>query len=134
MTETACRIEEKAGKQFRLESEDGRWTMQPIGMVSAAEAQRICKVAAAMLNPPTPAMQDAMQLMLWDSANIAAILRADGRDIKTRAEDEQSAVLLWALGMAIEHGDDWRARAGEYVQQVRDRVKAAGLQEPRAGT
>jgi hypothetical protein len=48
------------------------------------------------------------------------MLREDGHEIKTRAEDEQAAVIHWLLNLYLEHGDQWR----EIAQQETARIKA----------
>ncbi|MBO6755781.1 MAG: hypothetical protein JJ902_05610 [Roseibium sp.] len=56
----------------------------------------------------TPALRDALSIMLWDSAGIAEALRLEGHEIPQKAEDEQAHALHWCIGLVLEHGDNWR--------------------------
>jgi hypothetical protein len=72
----------------------------------------------------TPAMHQALSLMLWHTGPTAHAFRLAGHNIKTRAEDEQAFVLFWALKLAIEHGDNWRKVA---LAQIEAMAKAAAM-------
>lgn len=71
----------------------------------------------------TPAMRDALSLMLWETGPLAHMFRANGAEIKTKAEDEQAYVLLWALRLAIQHGDDWRKVASNEISSITAALK-----------
>ena len=56
-------------------------------------------------------------------AGQAQILRLMGHEIKTKAEDEQAAVLHWNMCMYEKHGDNWRKKAGEVMKKAVDNAK-----------
>ncbi len=66
----------------------------------------------------TPAMRDALGVMNFQTGPIANALRMDGQEIKTKCEDEQAHVLFWFLKLAIEHGDQWRAKVGDELADI----------------
>lgn len=45
-------------------------------------------------------------------------LRANGFEIKSKAEDEQAVVIHWMLNMYKKHGKDWRAKVAEWIDQT----------------
>jgi hypothetical protein len=53
---------------------------------------------------------------------LANALRAKGRTINTRAEDEQANVIHWMLNHYLKHGDDW-------ISHAEAELKAAPQQE-----
>lgn len=67
-------------------------------------------------------------------ASIANVLREDGHDIKSRAEEEQAAVIHWLLNLYIQHGSGWREAAAcesdRIRKQVEERTKATTLTAP----
>jgi hypothetical protein len=73
----------------------------------------------------TPAVKDALSLMLWETGPIAHVFREAGADIPRRAEDEQAYVLLWALKLAIEYGTDWRKVGWASIESARIRIAEA---------
>lgn len=80
----------------------------------ARDAERWRNYPAEM----TPALRDALETMLWTSGQVSRALRVGGAEIKKRAEDEQAYVLHWFIQLALEHGDEWRKRAGEQLQEM----------------
>lgn len=72
----------------------------------------------------TPELEDVLGLMVFDTGPIAHALRADGQDIERRAESEQAAVLHWMIGLALEHGPDWRAKVGDRLTEIADKAAA----------
>lgn len=61
---------------------------------------------------------------------IAARMRQLGHDIKTRAENEQAAVLHLLLAFYLKHGtDEWADRAGAYLDQEEAEPEAAASKE-----
>lgn len=77
----------------------------------------------------TPAIDDALGLMCFQTGPIAHLLRATGDDIPCKAEREQAHVLFWFLRLAIEHGEKWREVAGvefERRQLILDGMKTRG--------
>lgn len=56
---------------------------------------------------------------------IAHLLAKGGWTIKTRAEDEQAAVIHWLLNLYLEHGDNWR----EIAQAELNRISAKVISE-----
>lgn len=73
----------------------------------------------AALVPDTPAVKDALSMMLWHCGSLAETFRQLGIDIKRRAEDEQAYVLRHCLNLAIQHGDNWRTVAQEELTAIR---------------
>jgi hypothetical protein len=73
--------------------------------------------------PLTPELASILGLMCFQCTSFAQALRAAGHTIKTRAEDEQAAVLHWMLSHYFRHGENWRTAAAEDV----DRMKAVAL-------
>ncbi|CUI53172.1 hypothetical protein [Achromobacter xylosoxidans] len=49
---------------------------------------------------------------------IATLLRADGHDIKRKAEHEQAATIHFLLGHYLKHGADWRETAGSALDAI----------------
>lgn len=86
----------------------------------------------ALLFPTTitPAIRDVLSMMLWHTGPIAHAFRADGQEIPTRAEDEQSYVMFWALKLAIQHGENWRAVGTEELKQSKERFDAKATGHP----
>lgn len=67
-----------------------------------------------------PPLDDGMRKILgrpnFACAQLAHFLRQKGHEIKTRAEDEQAAVLHWSLGLYLQHGAKWIQAADEYLR------------------
>jgi len=72
----------------------------------------------------TPAIEEALGLMNFESCPIAHLFRDDGADIPRKVEAEQAFTLFKALKLAVEFPDDWRQRFGKEVQETIERVKA----------
>ncbi|KKL17706.1 hypothetical protein LCGC14_2482860 [marine sediment metagenome] len=49
---------------------------------------------------------------------IAHRLNELGHNIKPHAEEEQAAVIYWMLCLYEEHGEGWKKKAGEELQQA----------------
>lgn len=79
----------------------------------------------------TPALREVLGMMVFEMSPIAHAFRAAGHDIKRRAEDEQAFVLHWLIGLVLEHGDGWRAKACDEMERM---AAAAGqpIQKPAA--
>jgi len=73
--------------------------------------------------PLTPELASILGLPCFQCIPFAKALRAAGHTIKTRAEDEQAAVLHWMLGHYFRHGDDWSGAAAQDMS----RMKAAAI-------
>ena len=73
----------------------------------------------------TDDLRDVLSTMLWTSGQIARCLRAGGVEIKTRAEDEQAHVLHWLIGLALEHGSEWRVKAQDRIREISDAQPSA---------
>lgn len=52
----------------------------------------------------------------------ANALRVDGKEIKTRAEDEQAAVIHWLLNLYITHGADFGDVMKSEINRLREKV------------
>jgi hypothetical protein len=72
----------------------------------------------------TPAIDDALGTMNFQTGPIAHLLRATGDDIPTKCEREQSHVLFWMLKLAIEHGENWRGEVGRELKRRTEILKA----------
>lgn len=57
-------------------------------------------------------------------APIAGALRAIGRDIPTKAEDEQAHAIHFMLEMYEKYGNDWRVEAGKMFKAEQKKIKA----------
>lgn len=88
-----------------------------------AEQEPKVEELSILPNEITPAIKDALQLMLWHSSSIAEAYRAGGVDIPHKAEEEQSFVLFKALHFAIAHGDGWRPEMIADIEKLRDATK-----------
>lgn len=66
----------------------------------------------------TPALKEALGLMNFRTGPLAAVYRAAGFEIKHRCEDEQAFILHRFAGIALEHGDNWRAVVGEELEAM----------------
>ena len=73
----------------------------------------------------TPELAAILGTMCFETINLAKILRSAGQDIKTRAEDEQAAVLHWMLSLWFKHGEGWRQAAAQEVMRIKDAAIAA---------
>lgn len=70
-------------------------------------------------------LRHILSMMMWNTGPIAHALRDGGQDIKRKAEDEQAEVLHWLIGLALEHGSEWRAKASDRIREIQAFVKAA---------
>jgi hypothetical protein len=71
----------------------------------------------------TPPVRRILGMMLWETTPIANALRAGGRRITRRCEDEQAAALHWLLGFALEHGMDWEKPAAAALLKMTQGIK-----------
>lgn len=71
----------------------------------------------------TPPVRRILGMMLWETTPIAGALRAAGREIPRRVEDEQAAALHWLLGFALEHGMDWHKQAAAALHKMTQGIK-----------
>lgn len=73
----------------------------------------------------TPELSSILGTVCFQCIPFAQALRAAGHQIKTRAEDEQAAVLHWMLGHYFRHGEDgWRKAAAEEMGRMQDAALA----------
>ncbi|MDW5314982.1 hypothetical protein [Rhizobium sp. PL01] len=73
----------------------------------------------------TADIRDILSMMMWNTGPIAHALRDGGQDIKRKAEEEQAEVMHWLIGLALEHGSEWRAKASDRIREIQAFVKAA---------
>ncbi|SKC78554.1 hypothetical protein SAMN05445504_2422 [Burkholderia sp. CF099] len=66
----------------------------------------------------TPALRRVLSMMLWETTPIAHALRASGRAIARKCEDEQAVVLHWLTGIVLEHGEDWQKHAAIELRKL----------------
>lgn len=76
----------------------------------------------------TKELSHALGTMIWNSGSISAILRLDGEDIKTRAEDEQAFVLHWFITLVLEYGPEWIGKVSERLDKAVAAQKAKEAQ------
>lgn len=67
----------------------------------------------------TDDLRDILSLMMWNTGPMAHALRAGGQDIKHKAEEEQAEVMHWLIGLALEHGSEWRAKASDRIREIK---------------
>ncbi|TCR01095.1 hypothetical protein [Neorhizobium sp. JUb45] len=67
----------------------------------------------------TDDLRDILSLMMWNTGPMAHALRAGGQDIKRKAEEEQAEVMHWLIGLALEHGSEWRAKASDRIREIK---------------
>ena len=48
---------------------------------------------------------------------IANVLRLQGAEINTKAEDEQAYVIYWMLSLYLKFGDDWRKEGDKILNK-----------------
>jgi hypothetical protein len=70
----------------------------------------------------TPELASILGFMCFQCIPFAQALRAAGHEIKTRAEDEQAAVLHWMLVHWFRHGEDWREHAQADMERMRSKA------------
>ncbi|KWU18088.1 MULTISPECIES: hypothetical protein [Achromobacter] len=78
--------------------------------------------SAGDVRPVLPPLNDDLADILgrpnfW-CADLAELLRADGREIKRKSEHEQAAVIHFLLGHYLQHGSDWRETAGSALDAI----------------
>jgi hypothetical protein len=83
--------------------------------VSIPSAQPDSRTLPAELTPP---VRGVLSMMLWQTIPIANALRATGRHINRKTEDEQAAALHWLLGIALEHGENWEQAAARALHKL----------------
>lgn len=71
-----------------------------------------------------PALREVLGLMCFTTGPIAHAMRDAGESIPHKIEDEQAHVLHWLIGLALEHGDGWKAIAGKRIEELQDKAKA----------
>ena len=69
-------------------------------------------------------VEDVLRMMLWHTRDVAILLRAEGREIPSRAEDEQAAALAELLVVISIHGQDWRDELVRRLRAARDKAAA----------
>lgn len=71
----------------------------------------------------TPELRQVLGLMLWETGPLAHLFRkADGREIPRRAEAEQAFILHWLIGLALEHGPEWRTVAAAEIGRLHQQL------------
>lgn len=98
------------GPSFREPDEGG----EPCPACNA-QAVNVPRMLPADLTPP---VRHVLSLMLWQTLPIANALRATGRHINRKTEDEQAAALHWLLGIALEHGENWEQEAARALHKL----------------
>ena len=68
----------------------------------------------------TPALRDAIGIMIFESGPVAHLFRAAGHNIDCKVEAEQTFVLHWLIKLALQHGDGWKPITANEL----DRLKA----------
>lgn len=71
----------------------------------------------------TPAIEDALGLMIFDTGPMPDLFRLCGTPIPEKAEKEQAFILFWVLGLVMQHGDEWRKFAKTELRAMREKVK-----------
>lgn len=59
-------------------------------------------------------------------ASVAHVLRQDGHEIATKAEDEQAAVIHWLMSLYLQFGDEWREVATSESKRIADEAAKNG--------
>lgn len=67
----------------------------------------------------TPELREILGMMIFNSGPLAHAFRAAGYDIKPRAEDEQAFILHWLIGLALEHGAEWKRHAADALDALK---------------
>jgi len=105
------------------------------GLTSAARLELLEEVSRRLkakdpVQPPDPLPLPELNADLIDilgrpnfaCAQIADVLRADGKVIKERSEDEQAAVIHWMLNIYIRDPIKWREIVGDEFDRIRKQV------------
>ncbi len=77
------------------------------------------------LDPADAEVLEILSIVCITCGPIAHALRRGGYDIKTRAENEQGAVLLWMLSLYRDHGKAWRDEGQKLLNAMFEEWKAA---------
>lgn len=105
------------------------WPDGPVQIYPAA-ALELCDHSKSRLPPPpqthvrvypqelTDDLRFILSMMMWTTGPMAHALRDGGQDIKRKAEEEQAEVMHWLIGLALEHGSEWRAKASDRIREI----------------
>jgi hypothetical protein len=80
---------------------------------------------AITIDPKDPQWEAILSHTCLFCGPVAALLRRAGYNIRTHAEEEQGAVLLWMLSLYRDHGREWREKGQEKLNAL----KAANQEE-----
>jgi hypothetical protein len=98
--------------------------------IGRAEAEVYCSRADALLSEPAldkmiciplemnEDLEKILGRLCFQCGPVAQVLRQAGHTIKTRAESEQAAVILWLLRLYADHGHKWHLRAGDMLDSI----------------
>jgi hypothetical protein len=111
------------GLNLGLDADDEPYKVVPVYLAATQPAAQ--GMDGREFPPLTPELASILGLMCFQCISFAQALRAAGHTIKTRAEDEQAAVLHWMLGHYFRHGDDWRTAAAEDMKRMEAEALAA---------
>lgn len=73
-----------------------------------------------ILDPQDPEVRWITGRTCLFCGGIAQVLRRLGHQIECRAEDEQSAVILWMLALYRDHGAGWKEAGTAYLKRAKD--------------
>ena len=65
----------------------------------------------------TDPVRQVLSQMCFEFIALANLWRDTGTAIGRRAEEEQAFFLHWMLGLALQHGDEWRKKVAEEVER-----------------
>lgn len=71
----------------------------------------------------TPDMIEILGRPNFQCGQLAALLRADGKEINNRSEDEQAAVLHWTLGFYLKDPVNWRDLLDADYRRIMSKIK-----------
>ena len=105
------------------------------GLTSAGRLELLEEVRRRLNNPikplkppPLPELNAELIEILgrpnFQCAQLAALLRTDGKEINFRAEDEQATVLHWMLGFYIGDKERWRDHLDIDYRRMMAKVQA----------
>lgn len=114
------RIETSDGNEawIELSDEDRKYWRDTVRSVYLAAPEASTPTARTLPADLTPPVRHVLSLMLWQTLPIANALRATGRHINRKTEDEQAAALYWLLGIALEHGENWEQAAARALHKL----------------
>jgi hypothetical protein len=75
----------------------------------------------------TPELQEILGMPNFRCSPIAHAFRANGEAIPPKSEAEQAFVLFWLVGLALEHGPDWRGAAAAKIEELMAGMKAKAM-------